>query len=90
MKGNRKQLTLHEPYAHVIGLIADDPRTPHQVLEDLATRFASDIGIVARLATNIAAPEALLKRLARHEDDDVRIHAEHSLRRQRSPGALSS
>lgn len=76
----RRQLTVPAPYEGVIGEIAEDPRTPQWVLEDIVTRFAGSIEVMASLATNFTAPETLLKRLQQHDDPDVRLHAELSLR----------
>jgi hypothetical protein len=76
----RRQLTVPAPYEGVISEIAEDTRTPQWVLEDIVTRFASSLEVMASLATNSTAPVTLLERLQQHEDPDVRLRAELSLR----------
>jgi hypothetical protein len=78
----RRQLTVAEPYAGLIGEIAADRRTPLWVLKDIATRFSED-EILGGLATNPAVPDAILARLEQHEHPHVREHAEQTRRAAR-------
>ena len=73
-----RQLTVSAPYEGVIAEIAADVRTPQGVLEDIATRFAGSIEVLASLATNRAAPESVLERLQQHGDPSIRERAEQT------------
>ena len=78
----RRQLTVPAPYEGLIAEIAGDERTPQWVIENVCTRFASSVEVMASLATNPAVSEETLHRLLSHEHPSVREHAEQTLRRR--------
>ena len=86
----RKQVTISAPYEGLIAEIASDPRTPRWVLEDIGSRFEASIEVMGALATNPAAPEAVLERLQQHQHPIVREHAEQTRRGARNKPSTTS
>ncbi|HEU4892313.1 MAG TPA: hypothetical protein VFT47_12235 [Vicinamibacterales bacterium] len=63
----RRQLTVPEPHAGLIGEIGGDQRTPVWVLEDIVGRFRWSVEVLSSIATNPASPRPVLEQLRQHE-----------------------
>lgn len=70
-----RHIAVDDPNSDVIGEIANDERASAWILEDIARRYWTDWVIMKGIAVNPSASQELLKRLAEHDDDEVRKKA---------------